>query len=431
MPNLLQPAFSLAQSASAGNLRLRPRRRPAAPISLGRRAILIWGAILVVLLAWSAASTSYVLFRDRVLRDIRHHYSLAARTASARNAELRLQVDHLKAARMTDRAKFGDEIDRLAKRQALLEHRAAALHGLNTGAKPYSEKLTARAAPVPVPPPPPVTDTVVLASPHQPPRLSRAALPGLPTVAVSAGLPQPNHLAMLSRAYDTVEASQSAALAQFERKLDRQLDKLRAIYRHVGVATPPPGKAAADVGGPYIPIAASPLGGDTAFDRTLARVISARLDVQRLRNGLVHVPVRAPLPELIETSGFGAREDPFNSTLAFHPGIDLRAGAGSKVRATAAGKVTVASWTGGYGNMVEIDHGGGLRTRYGHLSKIEVKVGEEIAAGEEIGRTGSTGRSTGPHLHYEVRVDGAAIDPMTWIKAGRQLAPLLAANAPS
>jgi murein DD-endopeptidase MepM/ murein hydrolase activator NlpD len=81
--------------------------------------------------------------------------------------------------------------------------------------------------------------------------------------------------------------------------------------------------------------------------------------------------------------------------------------------------------------MVEIDHGNGITTRYGHLSEIDVVVGQVVAKNAIVGRTGSTGRSTGPHLHYEVRVDGAAIDPMTWIKAGRQLAPLLAMTSPS
>jgi murein DD-endopeptidase MepM/ murein hydrolase activator NlpD len=226
---------------------------------------------------------------------------------------------------------------------------------------------------------------------------------------------------MLAKGYDAVEATQSAALAQFEHKLDHQLGKLRAIYRHVGVEPPAADKPPADVGGPYIPISAGPLGGDTAFNRALTRVVSARLAVQRLRAGLTHVPVLAPLPDLIETSTFGAREDPLYGTLAFHPGIDLRAASGSAVHATAAGKVTVAGWTGGYGNMVEIDHGHGLRTRYGHLSKIEVTPGEDVTGGQEIGRTGSTGRSTGPHLHYEVRIDGHAVDPTRFVTAEHHL----------
>jgi murein DD-endopeptidase MepM/ murein hydrolase activator NlpD len=83
--------------------------------------------------------------------------------------------------------------------------------------------------------------------------------------------------------------------------------------------------------------------------------------------------------------------------------------------------VTSAGWSGGYGQMVEIDHGNGLATRYGHLSEIDVRVGQSIRSGQVVGRIGSTGRSTGPHLHYETRVDGEAVDPQKFLKAGATL----------
>jgi murein DD-endopeptidase MepM/ murein hydrolase activator NlpD len=108
-----------------------------------------------------------------------------------------------------------------------------------------------------------------------------------------------------------------------------------------------------------------------------------------------------------------------------HPGIDFLAPSGDAVRATAGGTVITADNAGGYGNMVEIDHGNGVTTRYGHLSAILVKVGQIVAKDALIGRIGSTGRSTGPHLHYEVRLDGKAIDPMRYIRAGSELGPLL------
>jgi murein DD-endopeptidase MepM/ murein hydrolase activator NlpD len=92
------------------------------------------------------------------------------------------------------------------------------------------------------------------------------------------------------------------------------------------------------------------------------------------------------------------------------------------VKATAAGRVVSAGWSGGYGNMIEIDHGGGLTTRFGHLSAIEVETGREVRIGAVIGRVGSTGRSTGPHIHYETRVNGEAVDPLRFLNAGRILA---------
>jgi murein DD-endopeptidase MepM/ murein hydrolase activator NlpD len=108
-----------------------------------------------------------------------------------------------------------------------------------------------------------------------------------------------------------------------------------------------------------------------------------------------------------------------------HTGIDFRAPRGMPARSVAAGTVIAAEWNGGYGNMVDVDHGNGVVTRYGHLSAITVRVGDHVEAGGKIGRVGSTGRSTGPHLHYEIRLDGDAIDPMRFIKAGREMAALL------
>jgi murein DD-endopeptidase MepM/ murein hydrolase activator NlpD len=108
-----------------------------------------------------------------------------------------------------------------------------------------------------------------------------------------------------------------------------------------------------------------------------------------------------------------------------HAGIDFAAQTGDEVKSTGAGKVVAAGVAGGYGNMVEIDHGYGISTRFGHLSKILVNVGDEIKTGDVIGRAGSTGRSTGPHVHYEVRRNGQAVDPMHFLNAGMKLTTYL------
>jgi len=144
--------------------------------------------------------------------------------------------------------------------------------------------------------------------------------------------------------------------------------------------------------------------------------------VERLSRTLALVPYRKPVIGEVEfTSGFGIRNDPFLGRPAMHTGLDFRAGSGDPVRATANGKVVSSGWTGGYGRMVEIDHGNGLSTRYGHLSEIGVKVGDQIRIGQVIGAVGSTGRSTGPHLHYETRIDGEAVDPQKFLRAGVRL----------
>ena len=160
-----------------------------------------------------------------------------------------------------------------------------------------------------------------------------------------------------------------------------------------------------------------------AFERQLYRIHVARAQVDRLTRTLGAVPVRKPITGEIDlSSGFGVRTDPFLGAAgdAHRARLPRRAPA-SPVRATANGTVETAGWNGGYGKMVEIDHGNGFSTRYGHLSEIDVKVGQKVRIGQIIGRVGSTGRSTGPHLHYETRIDGDAVDPQKFLRAGLRL----------
>jgi len=113
---------------------------------------------------------------------------------------------------------------------------------------------------------------------------------------------------------------------------------------------------------------------------------------------------------------FGFRRNPFGGRIyEFHPGMDIDGERGEEIIAPANGIVTKAGWTGGYGNMVEIDHGNGLATRYGHMSKIEVEVGDTITRGQQLGQIGSTGLSTGPHLHYELRLDDRPVNPRHYL----------------
>lgn len=117
----------------------------------------------------------------------------------------------------------------------------------------------------------------------------------------------------------------------------------------------------------------------------------------------------------VKTSDFGYRKDPFTRDLSFHDGIDISAPYGSPVIATGKGKVIFSGWDKYYGNCVRIDHGGGLVTVYGHLQKTTVDVGDVVTKGAEVGKLGSTGRSTGAHVHYEVRINGKAVDPERYL----------------
>lgn len=139
------------------------------------------------------------------------------------------------------------------------------------------------------------------------------------------------------------------------------------------------------------------------------------------------IPARLPVANFSYTSGYGFRYDPFTGASAMHAGVDMAGSHGEPIEAAAAGIVTKAGWLGGYGNLIEIDHGRGFATRYGHLSRIQVKVGDRVVVGDQIGRMGSTGRSTGTHLHFEIRVDGSAIDPMPYLRAAPTIAAIQAA----
>ncbi len=121
----------------------------------------------------------------------------------------------------------------------------------------------------------------------------------------------------------------------------------------------------------------------------------------------------APSQSTWATSGFGWREDPIRKRKKFHRGDDIRAKSGTPVFSAGDGVVVLAGQQGGYGNVIYVDHGGGVVTRYGHLRRIETTLGSAIRAGQQIGQVGSTGRTTGPHLHFEVRLDGRAVDPST------------------
>eukprot|EP00873_Tetraselmis_striata_P030549 jgi/Tetstr1/450813/TSEL_037849.t1 len=176
------------------------------------------------------------------------------------------------------------------------------------------------------------------------------------------------------------------------------------------------------VGGPFIPAGGEP---GSIIDEANA-VADALARYQSARRALLTAPIQPPVNGGgTITSSFGNRTDPFLKRAAFHSGIDFRASTGTPVLAAAGGTVSFAASNGGYGNMVEIDHGNGLSTRYAHLSQLGVSVGQTITGGQQIGRAGSTGRSTGPHVHFEVRKGGSAIDPSRFIAAGRTLAAYL------
>jgi len=257
---------------------------------------------------------------------------------------------------------------------------------------------------------------------------------GAPTGALARAAdpsaPMPARLQSLAMSLDRIERDQARRLSGIVRPAVEAATRLRRAFDIAGlpvdrfISKTRRKDAPLAVGGPFV--AAPPKGTDSLFERDLAAAQSAVATLDGLRRALPMTPLRKPLAgELQLTSTFGYRADPFFGRPALHSGVDLREEYGTPVKATAAGVVSVAGPQGGYGNLVEIDHGGGLSTRYAHLSAIDVAPGQQVAPGAIVGRVGSTGRSTGPHLHYEVRIDGEAVDPSRFLKAASALGGII------
>jgi murein DD-endopeptidase MepM/ murein hydrolase activator NlpD len=392
-------------------------------LRIGPIAFWLTVSALVVMAFWSAGTATYFAFRDDLLTRLIARQADMQYAYEDRIADLRGQVDRLTSRQLLDQDQVEKKIDQLVRRQSVLETRAAAISGLPDIVTTGSTKPAHRPAPraeitMPTPKASPVNDTVILGPAPIRESSLESRLPGGIRTASAASDKQgfQGALTRLSDGLNRIEAKQTGTLLSLEENYDGKIKRIRGVLNDLGIDAGGKGKAA-DIGGPFVSAAAQ--SGSNTFERQFQRVQFARASLDRLNKTLVAVPLRKPLTGDLETSsGFGVRMDPFVRSAAMHTGIDLRSHYGEPVRATAAGKVTIAGWNGGYGKLVEIDHGNGLATRYGHMSEILVSEGQTVKLGQIVGRVGSTGRSTGPHLHYEPRIAGDPVDPPNVLRAG-------------
>jgi murein DD-endopeptidase MepM/ murein hydrolase activator NlpD len=397
-------------------------------VRVGPVAFWIVVGTLVIMATWSIATATYFAFREDVLTRLIARQAEMQFAYEDRIAEMRAQVDRITSRQLLDQEQFEQKLEQLLRRQATLESRATALGTIADPTPTGSIRSPARNATGDLPAAgktSPISDKVIfVAPPDREARLeSRTPASDASRLAAKAHAGgMEGVLARLHAALDRVEARQGNALNMLEENYDSRARRMRSVLADLGLerAKAPAAPTPAATGGPFVPFKPKADGG--AFDRQLYRIALARSQVDRLARAMVTVPVRKPvLGEIDTTSGFGMRIDPFIRGPAMHTGLDFRGQQGDPIRATASGTVTQAGWNGGYGKMVEIDHGNGLSTRYGHLSEIAVAVGQTVRIGQAVGRLGSTGRSTGPHLHYETRVDGEAVDPQKFLRAGIRL----------
>lgn len=204
---------------------------------------------------------------------------------------------------------------------------------------------------------------------------------------------------------------------------------VRFVLAFMAAATVPPAMASvakqgaqSAVGGPFEPYDNG--GARSQPDSTFRTLFQTWKQIGGDQPRSVAIPSSRPVDLVTYTSSFGVRSDPFRGTAAMHAGVDMPGAIGTAIYATADGIVGRAQWANGYGNLVELDHGRGIQTRYGHLSALLVSPGQTVRRGQLIARMGSTGRSTGCHLHYEVRLDGHAVNPMPFLQSASYLAAM-------
>ncbi|OYY91049.1 MAG: peptidase M23 [Sphingomonas sp. 28-66-16] len=243
-------------------------------------------------------------------------------------------------------------------------------------------------------------------------------------------------LALTTPLIDAETAALAADIvAPFRRVEDRQLAlaiKARQIVeqryasaagsvRQLGIAPERLAPAAGGVGGPYEPVNGNEPVAEANADAQFRSLFMTWKKLDTLQHAVISIPSAEPVAQVSFSSRFGVRSDPFRGTAAMHAGVDIPGAIGTPVYATADGIVSRAERSGGYGNLVEVNHGRGIATRYGHLSKILVAANTRVTRGQVIALMGSTGRSTGSHLHYEVRIDGQAVNPIPFLQASDYL----------
>lgn len=223
----------------------------------------------------------------------------------------------------------------------------------------------------------------------------------------------------LTLALARIDGETTVALDVIAASAERDARTITGAAERLGLRLAGAPAAPAGLGGPFVPL------GEVDFGSRLDRAEAALDHLDAVRIAARGVPFARPVAGAATSSGFGPRLDPFLGRMAMHTGIDFRAPTGTAIRAPAPGRVVFAGRNAGYGKSVEIEHPSGLVTRFAHMSRIAVEEGDHVKAGEILGQVGSTGRSTGPHLHYEIRQGDRPLDPLPFLRAGESLAALL------
>ncbi len=312
-----------------------------------------------------------------------------------RIAELRLEVDRLHSRQYAQAGDINLQLQELAQQQEMLSEQHQ-----------YVRLLAQKASELGI-------ETAALDG--------QPAAPPSALLAAPAGTTPREQIAAAASQVERMVEETRTALVGISDAATASTDHIVTELSSLGIRPRMPGNA--DMGGPLLPPVGDGEGWSMLDDASAVMTALARF--KAARDAVALAPIYRPVTSQRMSSGFGNRRDPFTGGRAFHSGLDFPVPTGTIVLSAGDGKVTFAGRRSGYGNTVEVTHANGLVTRYAHLSAIIVSEGQSVRAGMPIAKAGSTGRSTGPHLHFEVRRNDKALDPIAFINAGKRLQPYM------
>lgn len=375
----------------------RPQRK--APARTGISPKLFYG-LFATLLASNALTLVGFLMAPDISRLMNGQNEIVFGAYEDRIAQLRIEVDRLQSRHFAQAGDINLQLQELTQQQEVLleQHQ-------------YVKQLAEKAA-----------ELGIKTADLKPGSEDEAQLP-LVTGSLAGG---PDDIAAVAGSVKAMMDDSRLALAAISEEAISSTDEIVDELKRIGIRPKMPELGGDAIGGPYLPPTDGPAKESLVDD---ANAVYEALSRFKAAKGAIDLaPIHKPIGISVRiSSGFGNRSDPFTRGRAFHAGIDFPAPTGTTVLSAGYGKVTFVGHRSGYGNLVEVTHGGGLVTRYGHLSAFLVEQGQVVNTGSPIAKVGSTGRSTGPHLHFEVRRNDAAVDPAGYLAVGKKLKRFLGA----
>ena len=383
--------------------------------------VAVAGSALAAMAIGYLLATSYLVLRDDLIDATTARQARLQQAYEDRISALRAQVDRITSRQMLDQQLMETKVGELLERQTQLTQRHGRLGPILDRVDLDSATLPTAA---PLPPDKPDVRVELNGSAQEFALAGAATAPFSYWSTRNSAAPGESSadradrlFVAINQSLRTIESEQLSRINTLAEDAYETADAIANVLEGAGL------KVEADKGGVGGPLVA--IDNPALFDTKVKELDEALNLLDKMKSEARRLPIANPSPGHSISSTFGVRKDPLLGTPAMHSGMDFRAPQGSDAHVTAAGTVISAGWNGGYGRMVEVQHEGGFTTRYGHLSKILVKEGQKLSAGAVVGKVGSSGRSTGPHLHYEVRRNGDALNPVRFLKAGKKVSQYL------